>query len=179
MSSTRFNSAYKRTPVAAIQRDVAIPLLDLFLQLQATQRAEDSARYLVTEDIERTLNDVWTAATRPPRRSRGRPRADRGEKPDSAMAILRAKAKQVIAEQRRAKKENGITTRRSTRLKEKGVEIDAYFTAEWRDRWKRAAIKAGRATTWRTGWEQQPLALYEKLPKNMATALFLLRTEVL
>ncbi|KAF1980920.1 hypothetical protein K402DRAFT_255211 [Aulographum hederae CBS 113979] len=41
------------------------------------------------------------------------------------------------------------------------------------------ATKSGQATTWKTGWEQQPLALYEKLPKHMANALFLLRTEVL
>ncbi|KAF1982806.1 hypothetical protein K402DRAFT_319728, partial [Aulographum hederae CBS 113979] len=39
----RIIGAYKRTPVAAIQREVAVPPLDLFLQLQATQRAEDSA----------------------------------------------------------------------------------------------------------------------------------------
>ncbi|KAF1983307.1 hypothetical protein K402DRAFT_320367, partial [Aulographum hederae CBS 113979] len=39
----RIIGAYTRTPVAAIQREVAVPPLDLFLQLQATQRAEDSA----------------------------------------------------------------------------------------------------------------------------------------
>ena len=35
------------------------------------------------------------------------------------------------------------------------------------------------AVTWTEGWETQPLALYDEVPKHVATAILLLRTEVL
>ena len=59
-------------------------------------------------------------------------------------------------------------------------DIDAYFTAEWEKRWReQAASTKSRAVTWKGKWEQQPLSLYKGLPKHEATALFLLRTEVM
>ena len=36
-----------------------------------------------------------------------------------------------------------------------------------------------KATAWKTPWDKRPIKLYEDLPKHEATALFLLRTEVL
>ena len=50
----------------------------------------------------------------------------------------------------------------------------------WKERWQAAAKKTNRTSaTFSGGWETQPLSLYEGLPKHEATAVFLLRTEVL
>jgi hypothetical protein len=49
---------------------------------------------------------------------------------------------------------------------------------EWQRRWNRRGARLS-AATWHTPWPQQILKLYEGLQKHEATALFLLRTEVL
>jgi len=52
--------------------------------------------------------------------------------------------------------------------------MDAWTNHEWKKRWVRAA-----EATWNTPWEMSPLTLYDNLPKHQATALMLLRTEVI
>jgi hypothetical protein len=65
-------------------------------------------------------------------------------------------------------------------FRSKHTDIDAHFTKQWEARWrKKAKATASRATTWKSKWQQQPLSLYEGLQKHEATALFLLRTEVM
>jgi len=49
---------------------------------------------------------------------------------------------------------------------------------EWEQRWTRK-IGQQKATTWKTAWTLPAHQLYEGLHKHEATALFLLRTEVL
>ena len=50
----------------------------------------------------------------------------------------------------------------------------------WKGRWQQESIKTSRsATIWLDDWTEQPLRLYDNLPKHEATALFLLCTEVL
>jgi hypothetical protein len=182
--------AYRRTPVAAIERESAVPPIDLFLQSQATQRAATTNDHKVTQEIEAALQQVWDAATAPPRRTRGRPRRDRGPRPVSTMATLRKQAVKINNESRqrqieerteaRTRNRRNQGTPRTMQFRSKHRNIDAYFTAEWEKRWKSHALTAGsRAMTWRGDWGQQPLNLYEGLPKHEATALFLLRTEVM
>ena len=56
--------------------------------------------------------------------------------------------------------------------------IAAWANREWCRRWAREA--GGKsATTWNTPWHSDPLTLYEGLSKHQATALMLLRTEVI
>ena len=65
-------------------------------------------------------------------------------------------------------------------FRSKHRDIDAFFTAEWEKRWRNyAASTNSRATTWKGEWARPPLSLYEGLRKHEATALFLLRTEVM
>ena len=65
-------------------------------------------------------------------------------------------------------------------VRSKVHDIDAYFASKWKQRWTQSvAATKSRAATWTTPWEQQPLNLYEGLEKHEATALFLLRTEIL
>lgn len=60
------------------------------------------------------------------------------------------------------------------------MAIEEAIMAIWKERWQQEAGKAGRvAVTWSGGWASQPLHLYDGLPKHEATAVFLLRTEVL
>jgi hypothetical protein len=56
--------------------------------------------------------------------------------------------------------------------------IDEWADLEWKRRWLQSARKK-RAATWKTPWEKNPIALYSDMPKHQATALFLLRTEVI
>ena len=56
--------------------------------------------------------------------------------------------------------------------------LDRAMDLDWRARWEARGSNM-RATTWKTPWPTQILKLYEDLPKHAATALFLLRTEVI
>ena len=58
------------------------------------------------------------------------------------------------------------------------TNIDDWANLEWRRRWLQAA-RDSEAITWQTPWKQDLLELYLDLPKHQATALFLLRTEVI
>ena len=60
----------------------------------------------------------------------------------------------------------------------KGSPITVWAGLEWRRRWTREA-RGKTAATWSTPWQREPLSLYEGLPKHQATALLLLRTEVI
>ena len=59
--------------------------------------------------------------------------------------------------------------------------IDSHFAQIWQQRWIVETEKRSnsRARVWHTPWALRPLTLYEGLPRHQATALFLLRTEVL
>lgn len=178
--------AYKRTPTAALERESAIPPIDLFLQSQATQRAATTADHEVTKEIEGALQEVWQAATRPPLRTRGRRSRPHGPKPASAMSILREEADAIVAisqerqREERAQRPGRRECQRTMQFRSKHTNIDAHFTKQWEKRWRTTADAIPRqAVTWKSEWPQQPLSLYEGLQKHEATALFLLRTEVL
>src|SRR5438270_11798394 len=56
--------AYKRTPVAAVEREAEVPPLDLHVKAQNTQWAESTSTNKVTDNINNALEQVWRAATR-------------------------------------------------------------------------------------------------------------------
>ena len=90
------------------------------------------------------------------------------------MAALRAEARAIIAEAQTRQTEETIRPRNPRK------ELEAHLAAQWEARWKlKAAGTQSRATTWTTEWSTKPLSLYDGLQKHEATALFLLRTEVL
>ena len=60
--------------------------------------------------------------------------------------------------------------------------LNEWGRAEWQTRWERAKRRIPgqhRATTWRAPWTQETRLLYDGLTKAEATALFLMRTEVI
>jgi len=56
--------------------------------------------------------------------------------------------------------------------------IEEWADLEWKRRWQKTA-RGRKAMTWKTPWKKGTLELYSGLPKHQATALFLLRTEVI
>ncbi|KAF1992035.1 hypothetical protein K402DRAFT_416520 [Aulographum hederae CBS 113979] len=155
-----------------------IPPIDIFLELQATQWAFSTIIRPVTRQIEQATEEVWEDATRPPRRRRGRQRALRGDKPPTATTALLDEAKRIQDRQMRRQAEAGPTTRKKSRMSNVEKEIDSHFAEQWKKRWQAIVITSQKAT-WRTKWEQTPLAFYVGLPKHAATALFLLRSEIM
>ena len=68
----RVMGAYKRTPVAAVEREAEVPPLDLYVKSQNTQWAESTSTDKVTNEINNALEQVWRAATRKNTPARGR-----------------------------------------------------------------------------------------------------------
>ena len=56
--------------------------------------------------------------------------------------------------------------------------LTRWIKLEWKQRWTRKSARQ-KATTWKSDWAQPVHQLYDGLHKHEATALFLLRTEVL
>jgi hypothetical protein len=62
------------------------------------------------------------------------------------------------------------------------ILIKRWTNLEWRRRWEdtiHGLPRRRQAVAWRTPWEQEPRKLYAGLAKAEATALFLMRTEVI
>src|SRR5436305_9119998 len=81
----RITGGYKRTPIAALERETAVPPADLYINMTVLQRAATIAIHPVEGDISSALNDVWTAAMGNRRqRSINRPRIARGHLKEQA-----------------------------------------------------------------------------------------------
>jgi endonuclease/exonuclease/phosphatase family metal-dependent hydrolase len=189
-SLRRITGAYKRTPIAAVEREIAVPPLHLYTDAGALQYAEMTRDYPVTKKITQTADSIWARLQRqedapPARRHRQRKPQER---PLSSCEAARARA--------HAAREEAVTRHRHTisayprRQRQAGEEgghrhrwkqktaITKWMDQEWEKKWRQAAI--GRtATTWLEPWQKQILRVYEGLPKHIATTLFLLRTEVI
>ena len=196
----RVTGAYKRTPVVALERESGTPPVGLYIESVAMQRAVVTAQHPVTKEITSRLDDVWKAAFGAKRR-RGRPSRQPKEppppppRPRVGMEALRERAKGVIKdweekERERAREEGqqGQGQKKKKRRKRGQAlqhqshiqAVDGVFSEAWRRRWEREAQKRGReAAIWKGGWEMRPAHLYDDLPKHLATAAFLLRSEVL
>jgi len=189
----RIMGAYKRTPIAALEREAQVMPLDIQLDLLALQRSASIKEHQVTKDTAQATRGVWTSLqheeeeARP--RGRGRPRtAPPTSPPGTALSAVRQRAEERVIEmmahadhlRELRKKERRKKTRpngRATKPLESTL-LAKWANLTWRNRW-REKQKNQKATTWHTPWTQSPLKLYSNLPKHEATALFLLRTEVL
>ena len=124
-------------------------------------------------------------------RSAGRPqqRPATGRETAAALAIARAQeVREKLATLRRerqgTRRPRGTHSRVDTTTSALGEAslIARWGTLAWRRRWEKTTGTLPRrrlATVWNTPWEQDPRKLYEGLSKAQATALFLLRTEVI
>jgi hypothetical protein len=192
----RITGGYRRTPRAALERETRIPPLDVYSESVAMNRALKDKDSKVTEEIRRAVETIWETENPPQtnrRQGRGRPRRDRQRPPTSPEKALqraieiememqgyRASQAQRVGDRRRRR---GTTGRRGAEgpnqpMRASKSGIDDWAEQVWKRRWQQAA-RNKRATTWNTPWKQNTLKLYSDQPKHQATALFLLRTEVI
>jgi hypothetical protein len=191
----RITGGYKRTPRAALEREAKILPLDLYCDSLIMNKALDVKDKKVKEEIKQTMDAIWEAEHRhPPQRRQGR-RGTReaGQRPLTSSEQTQQKAieKQLeireyrahLAEREEREGLHRARRRRANRAppgrpqKEKST-IDEWAELEWQRRWRLKA-RNRKATTWKTPWTQSTLKLYSDMPKHQASALFLLRTEVL
>ena len=192
----RITGGYKRTPIAALEREAQVPPLDLYTDTIALQRATATKDHPVNRNISDIADGVWNQVAnnhRLPnttwlrRRSQcgTRPRPPTGKEKLWERAVARQHdATELEGEGRRRTSPTRGRRRRQEgagrrRTQSRGSTLIARWARwEWRRRWSKAA-EGKKATTWRNPWDTKTLPLYEGLPKHQATALFLLRTEVL
>ena len=180
---------YKRTPTVALEREACVPPLDLYTEATALQRAVNTTNHPVYKNISGTLDTIWSQLKRTGRGRRGAltPR------PPTGLERARQRAAQRIEESQRDVNPNRIrdasqTRRRSSRphanrdrgppRKAECALSETWLKHKWKERWTNAA-NGKTAATWNTPWSASPLRLYDNLPKHCATALMLLRTEVI
>src|SRR5947208_16754635 len=182
-------------PRAALEREAKILPLDLYCDALIMNKALDEKDNKVREEIKQTVNAIWeTEQQRPPQSTQRRrdPREVR-QRPLISSEQVQQKAIEKQLEIRgyrahlaeRAEREGPRRARRPRAnrappgrpQKEKSI-INEWTELEWQRRWRLQA-RNRKATTWKTPWTQSTLKLYSDMPKHQASALFLLRTEVL
>jgi hypothetical protein len=140
------------------------------------QRAATVADYPVEASIARAADSVWETQARSRNRT-PRPRTAleslRERATERQNEILRASRRGTQARNRRNARGEGHQQRGK-----KDTLIAKWADLKWQKQWK---AKAGRRreSTWLTPWITPTLPLYNRLTKAEATALFLLRTEVI
>lgn len=180
----RITGGYKRTPRAALEREAGVAPLDIQIDHTALQHAARARTLQVHTETQELLEQVWTSAQGPHQQSKGRAR------PQTAAELLQERALERVYEiqgyleykAEQASLRGGSRRgrrRRPTPLKKKeSTLIKQWAELEWRRRWLRAA-HGKRASTWHTPWATPVAQLYHGLTKAEATALFLLRTEII
>jgi len=137
----------------------------------------------VTKDIESALDSIWTATRRRPGLRRDRRRKDQAvTRPKTKIETLREVSIEAIRHWRRTQPQESRQEGGGNQpTREPGNRYLHQIMAEqWKQRWKQEAGKPHRkAATWTEGWDNQPLQLYDAVPKHVATAIFLLRSQVL
>jgi hypothetical protein len=170
--------AYKRTPTAALERETAIPPIPLYVDTIALQRATETAANPVEAAKAEALDNVWKSLA-------GRRR--NAHRPPAPLEALRSRAKEretemlaYIDHQRDGAQRdpNSRARRQPQRRRRPATLIAKWADLEWRRQWRQKSTNRTE-TTWKTPWTIPTISLYEGLSKAEATALFLLRTEVL
>jgi hypothetical protein len=171
----RVMGAYKRTTIHMLERESDIPPIQKQIEMLAMQRAAKTQDHPVTRQINTALQKVYTDCVQ---RSRKAGRGKRARIPPriwTTQVIARQRAKDLIAA---GADITGGGQPRQRRRPEKLVQDT--LRSQWQRNWENEAAKPGRReATWKDPWRFKPLHLYNGLKKHDATALFLLRTEVI
>jgi hypothetical protein len=177
----RITGAYKRTPRAAMEREAAVPPLDVYIDTTAMQRATTVQGHPVEKDIHQVLERIRGAR---PRRRGNAPKHTSQEALRLRAAEREQEIRELLQHQAETRRHAGRAPPQQQRLGghqhrwRSTTCIARWADTEWKRRWKKAA-KAQRATTWNTPWTTATLPLYEGQSKAESTAAFLLRTEIL
>ncbi len=174
----RVMGAYKRTTTRMVEREADVPPLQMYIGSLATQRATKTSNHPVTDQIAKAVTgihrDCELKSLRP---GRGRKRRIPPRKATSQEA-LRKRAEDVLRSQQR---QHACARQPPCRQQQRPEKtIQETYANKWKGEWESEAAKPGRReATWKDPWRKKPLRLYNKLAKHEATALFLLRTEVI
>ena len=192
----RITGAYKRTPRAVLERETQIPPIDLYIK-GAKQRYINKVKgYPVEREIAKTADAIWdrlrnariTQPSRRPRTSREHIATLARERiQDMNEWLEEAHRRRRLARETRTPRRpqgRGQDPRppRPRRPPKEGQLLAKRNNLEWRRRWE-ATLRERRgwpdATIWSTPWALDTRTLYAGLSKAEATALFLLRSEVI
>ena len=187
----RITGGYKRTPRAALEKETGIPPIDLYIDTVVMQRAATVRNHPIERHIKHTLDSIWATAPRGQRRARRPP-----PRPKSGPELLLERAQEreeeirgLLAHRAEIAQQSPAGRRRPARRRDDrqgghqhrykpATLISRWADITWRKRWEKEAY-GRRASTWLTPWTVRTIPLYEGLTKAEATALFLLRTEVI
>lgn len=192
----RVTGAYKRIPRAALERETHIPPIDLHITNTRQQYANKVKDYQVEREIAKTADAVWermrnarrTHATRRTRTSRKTARARAKERIQEMRewteeARRRTRAARTTQGRRRPQgRGQDPRPQRPRRPPSEGQLLTKWGNLEWKRRWTAALRKQrnwSQATIWSTPWKQDTRTLYAGLSKAEATALFLMRSEII
>ena len=178
----RIMGAYKRTPTAALNRELSVPPLRIHLQASALTHYAKSADHPVVAKTSDTIDGVWRTlqnrsgqGTR--RRGRGRPSLIR-TRPHSVVETGCQRAKEIIRMVRReTQQRQGDRNTPQQPIPTKSA-VRKWADREWHKEWQSRAQNQ-MASIWKGEWGEDRLKLYDEVPKHVATALFLLRSEVI
>jgi len=181
----RITGGYRRTPRAALEKEAHVMPLDLYVDARTNQSILRTQDHPVETSIRNAAEAVWT------RMRRARNQRSRKRRPDTAREATLKRAKTQAREA--GEKLGGAQTRtRQARdphdergegqpTLEEGALVVKGALLDWKARWEdQAKHKGARGpATWTAPWEQDRIKLYAGLTKAEATALFLMRTEVI
>jgi len=168
----RVMGAYKRTPTAALERESNVMPVDIHMEHKAMQGSIKTASHPVTAKISQVVDMVWASLRRPAGGALARRRHSAASTPRPVTAAKSLQERALSRAEEQAQQQSGVQPVSAQKA------LDRWTNLEWRRRWTHK-IGRQKAATWKTDWMQPVHLLYDGLLKHEATALFLLRTEVL
>jgi hypothetical protein len=172
----RITGGYKRTPRAALEREACVPPLDIAALRATRAKSIRTARDPVERSIEATADRVWRSLRGTRQRRIDIPQLARNQARDIARETIEKERDRM----RTAHEQRG--SRRLWAPPPNEICLRKIATKDWKARWddvKHRRMDRNPPATWTTAWEQDRRKLYAGLSKAEATALFLMRTEVI
>jgi len=180
----RVLGGYKRTPRAALQRESQTPPIDLYIEQAKAQRALSTKHHQVEASIAALADAVWSRMRRAGRTQASRTRQQTGREITRRAAEKKAQAarEEIEANHRRRRPAREPHATQPSQTHNEKALIAKWMDLAWHQRWTnedRRHNSRHRAMIWNTPWSQDTRMLYAGLSKAEATALLLMRTEVI
>ena len=172
--------AYRRTNGIALEKDVDIPPLPLYLQAQAykhilTQRDSPPERFITQRCLQigrQRIRERIRRRRQPEQPEQHTPRVNAQREAKQA----EQEGKQIAVQQEQSRRHRPQAPTED-RVRTTAKVLELWYRQRWKDRWE----KAGRnkeEPTWHTPWGITGRQLFQDLTRPEATAATLLRTEV-
>ena len=128
---------YKRTPRAALQRELQIPLMDLYIEQVKAQRALSTKHHQVEASIAALADVVWSRMRRAERTQAGRTRQHTGREITRRAAEKKAQAvkEEIEANRRRRRPAREPHATQPSQTHNKKALLTKWIDQAWRQRW--------------------------------------------